>query len=156
MKIDAPSRADVIEVFDNMRVYDLIEMKAASIEDSYAEFRDDVVDRFSSGDGSFCAYLNDGTPVAVGAVIPGGEGRIQIGMFATDDFPKIAPALTKFVVRRLLPQYAAAGFSRAVCLSLGGYERAHAWLRAMGIERSADHEGVGRGGESFVEFERAI
>lgn len=155
MRIDAPTRQDVIEVATKMRAQDEAEFLAATREAEKDDFVALLAWRFTQDDNSFCAYLDE-RPVAVGAVIDYGDGVLQIGMFATDDFPRIAFPLTKFVLKRLFPRYAAQGFRRVECLSLASYDEAHRWIDALGLKRVGRFDGVGVAGEDFVQFARDL
>lgn len=155
MRIEAPSREDVIDIVRGMRAEDRRELRASTKLAEDEDFEDLVAWTFAQEENSFCAYLDD-EPIAVGAVIPFDDDTIQIGMIATDEFPRIAFALTKFVVRRLFPSYAAQGFKRVECLSIDGYGAAHRWIETLGMARLKVFSGVGRGGEDFIQFARDL
>lgn len=152
MRIDAPTTADVLSVARAMRPDDRKELEAATgfkgaqLETYLADMYGDAKEAFGAWDGD--------QPVAIGAMVPLTDGSIAIGMFATDGFHKIAVPLTRFVTRRLFPAYDAQGFTRAVCLSVGNYEKAHRWIALLGMTPVKTHIGAGRGGEDFIEFER--
>lgn len=153
MKIEAPSPEDVAEVVRNMRPKDRAEILAGMKTVPEDECEDLFIWTFASDlkEHTFCAYLDD-EPVAVGALVPVDKDRIDIGMVATEDFPRIAYSLTKFVRKRLLPKYAEMGFKRVECASIEGYDEAHRWIEALGLEKGDVLKGAGRNGEDFVQF----
>lgn len=154
MKIEAPTRAEVLEVAQNMREADRIEYMASFKDVTWPELPALLADVYGDAETSFCAYLND-DPVAVGAAIPVNPELLRIGMFATKDFPRIAFSLTKFVKNRLFPAYVARGFVRIECLSLSTYKDAHRWIETLGLVEEKTHEGIGTGGEDFIQFGRS-
>lgn len=153
MRIDIPSRDDVIEVALNMRPKDREELLASFPWGDENEMLSSLADRYGLGEHSFCAYL-DGDPIVVGAVVPLDGGMLALGMFATPDFNRLALALARFVNRRLLPRYRDAGFGGVICLSLDTYYDAHRWMSALGLDRGKVHEGIGAQGQDFIEFRK--
>lgn len=153
MKIEAPTRADVLDVARNMRPADREEFLASLKGVSEADMPEYLANLYGDADTSFCAYLND-DPVAIGAAVPVSGELLRIGMFATPDFPRIAFSLTKFVRNRLFPAYVARGFVRIECLSLATYSDAHRWIRTLGLDQEQTHHAIGTGGEDFIQFGR--
>lgn len=153
MKIDIPSREDVIEVAQNMRPKDREELLAAYPWADENDMLSSLADRYGHGEHSFCAYL-DGSPIVIGAVVPLEGGMLALGMFATADFNRLALALARFVSRRLLPRYQEEGFRGVICLSLDSYTDAHRWMTALGLDRGKVHEGIGAQGQNFIEFRK--
>lgn len=155
MKIDVPTRDDVIEVAQNMRANDREEFRATVAVADGDGLPRTLASVYDGMENTFCAYLDE-EPIAIGAVVPTDENTIQIGMFATDEFPRIAFALTKFVIKRLLPGYAAQGFSRVECLSVSTYSEAHRWIETLGLARGEELAGYGLNGENFIRFARDL
>lgn len=153
MRIDAPSRADVLAVARSLRPADLAELVAANHGYEADAIPELMADRYGDTDVALGAWLGD-TPVAIGAVVPIGAEVAQIGMFATNDFPKIALGMTRFVRNRLLPLYEARGFRRIECASVEGYDEAHRWIETLGLQRADTLAGFGAGGEDFIRFVR--
>lgn len=153
MRIEAPSPEDVAEVVRNMRAKDRAELLATMKHVAEDACEDLFIWTFAGEykDSTFCAYLDD-EPIAVGALVAAGDNKIDIGMVATEDFPRIAFAMTKFVRKRLLPKYAEMGFKRVEAASVAGYDEAHRWIETLGLKRIGVLEGVGRGGEDFIHF----
>ena len=152
MRIDAPLRADVRYVAENMRQKDIVEFRAVSRAESTDELIETLIERYGDRGDTICARLDDGTPVAIGAMI---ESRFNVAtllFFATDDFPQIAMALTRFIVQRLFPRYRNAGVHRIECVSHIDYAEAHRWIETLGLKKEAEMPGYGRNGETYLQF----
>lgn len=153
MKIDVPTRADVLEVAGNLRAKDMAELIAANPGFDADSIPLLMADRYGDSEHALGAWLDD-EPIAIGAIVPTGDGAAQIGLFATDEFPRIALAMTRFIRNRLIPQYEAHGFRRFECASVAGYDEAHRWIETLGLKRAETLPGIGAGGEDFIRFVR--
>ena len=152
MRIDAPLRDDVRHVAENMRQKDIVEFRAVSRAESTDELAEALIERYGDRGDTICARLDDGTPVAIGAMIESRFNVVTLLFFATDDFPQIAMALTKFIVQRLFPRYRNAGVHRIECVSHVDYVEAHRWIETLGLEKEAEMPGYGRSGETYFQF----
>ena len=87
----------------------------------------------------------------IGAVLmwPGACSAILI---ATDDWPKIAFAATRWVKRVFLPIYVAPTCHRAQCEVWEGNAVSIAWLESMGAKREGRLERYGKNGEHFLPY----
>ena len=153
MRIDAPTRADVLEVASNLRPKDMAELTAANPGHDADSIPLLMADRYGDAETSLGAWLDE-EPIAIGAIVPTSPGVAHIGLFATDDFPRIALAMTRFIRNRLIPQYEAHGFTRFECASIAGYDEAHRWIETLGLQRADTLAGFGAGGEDFIRFAR--
>lgn len=151
LRIDEPSSAFVRYVASNMREQDLAEFLAGSFADTKEELVDALVERYGEDAAVICAS-DDRAPVAVGAMIMARPNVITLMFFATDRFPKIARPLTRFIRQRLFPKYHAAGVHRIECVSVDGYDKAHAWIKVLGLSEEAVMPGYGKNGETFRQF----
>lgn len=152
MKIDAPSREDILAVALAMRARDYDEFSALSFTDSREALAEVLAGRYADRDDTFCAYAGD-DPVAVGAMVQSRPGVVTLMFFATDRLNEIGLALTKFITQRLFPAYRASGTHRIECVSLEGYDEVHRWIEVLGLRREAGpFHGFGKGGEAFVQF----
>lgn len=102
---------------------------------------------------TFFAKVND-TPAALIGGWPLWPGVWQVFAFGTDDFERVAPTLTKFALRFMVPAITNAGGHRAQCESIEGHDRAHRWLEHMGYENEGPMRKFGRNGETFYRFAR--
>ena len=152
MKIDAPTREDILSVALAMRDRDYDEFSALSPADSREALAETLADRYAGREDTFCAYAGS-EPVAVGAMVQGRPGVVTLMFFATDRLPEIGLALTKFITQRLFPAYRARGVHRIECVSLEGYEEVHRWIEVLGLRHEAGpFRGFGKNGEAFIQF----
>lgn len=79
-------------------------------------------------------------------------GVAQIGMFATDNFRKIAAGVNRFITREMFQDINRCNIHRMECFSLGTHAEAHSWLEWLGLSKEAELESYGRNGEKFVSF----
>ena len=91
----------------------------------------------------------DNEPVAVACAMPLWPGVWSAGMYATDLWPQVAHATTRWIVSRLMPDLIAAGAHRAECRSLATHVTAHRWLERLGATREAVLADCGRNRETF-------
>lgn len=152
MKTDAPTLHHVRYVADHMREQDAAEFLAVSRFETREQLARSLVERYARNDDVFCFSDDDGTPVAVGAMIESRPNVITLMFFATDMFDRIALALARFTLRTLFPRYRAAGIHRIECISIDGYERNHRWIELIGLQREAVLQRFGKNGEAFHQF----
>lgn len=79
-------------------------------------------------------------------------GVFSLWMFATPDWPLVAPAVTRWCHRVLKPSLLRAGAHRAECASLSDHTTAHRWLLRFGFTHEATMPGWGKRGETFLQF----
>ena len=92
------------------------------------------------------------TPAAVVAAAWTRPGVLALSMFATNDWPHVAAAVTRWCHRSLRPTLLRAGAHRAECQSLSTHAVAHRWLTRFGFVREAVMPGWGKRRETFVQF----
>lgn len=148
MKISSPAPGVVAYVARNLRRADLREFRAFSAFDAEDDIAADLIRRFDNRQ-TIVAFMDDGTPVAAGVAASLRPNVVSLGMFATDDFPVIAAALTKWVRRDLFPRLQAGGAHRIEAVSIEGHHQAHRWLTTLGLDRVATHEAWGKNRENF-------
>lgn len=140
----------VWDVAYRMREQDYEELAATS----FAANRHELADHLAVGIArvpTMFVGLAEEPSVVVGWSMPR-PGVALIGMFATDNFNKIASALNRFVTRELFQDINRHNIHRMECYSLGTHTQAHSWLEWLGLTKEADLEGYGRNGEKFVSF----
>lgn len=112
--------------------------------------------RYGMRDDVLCGADNDGTPIWIAGTIEGRPHVVTLLFFATDAFPKYALPTTRFVKKQLFPRYFEAGVHRMEAISLASYEKAHGWLRVLGLTpETGPLEGYGKRGEAFIQFSMA-
>jgi hypothetical protein len=76
-------------------------------------------------------------------------GVFEVWLFATDAWPRAAPAVIRWAVAELKPAMLAAGGHRAQCLSIADRHDAHRLLERFGFRREATLAQRGRRRETF-------
>lgn len=100
-------------------------------------------------------FGGDGLPVAFFGATQPWPGVFSAYMLATDDFPRVALPLTKFVKRVFIPYLRERGH-RIEARSIDGHTQAHGWLRLLGAGVEARMQRYGRNGEDFLIFTLAV
>jgi hypothetical protein len=91
----------------------------------------------------------NGAPVAALGAAEVTPGVFEVWLFATDAWPRVAPAVLRWAVGVLKPAMLAAGGHRAQCLSLAERRDAHRMLERFGFVREATLFQRGRHRETF-------
>jgi hypothetical protein len=97
------------------------------------------------------ASLN-GEPIAAIGMTLLWPGVVSVWMFATDSWPKVALALTRWAKKAIFQIMSDANIHRAQCWSLSGHDTAHRWLRHLGATEECVSPNYGRSGETFHLF----
>lgn len=136
-------------VVNNMRKSDVHEIFATTNASSAQEYVDEMMMLKRAG---LCGWIasQDGVPIAALGIMPMWHNVVNVWMFATDDFPKIALQLTRFVRRNMVPALTSGGIHRAQCFSMNGHVVAQRWLEILGAKREGVAKGFGSGGEDFT------
>lgn len=134
----------VIAVCDNLRALDRTELLACCFRNDTGEI---VLNTMHAGD---LTFIIDN--IAVFGATRIGPARYQVFMYATDDFPKIWMALTKFIIRGIMPELLHRGLERAECRSIATHKPAHRWLECLGASFECVARSHGKHGEDFYQF----
>lgn len=151
MKISTATPDEVQAVALAMRESDFEEFIATSFADDRVGLAESLRHRFGGHPDVLCAS-EGGKPIAICATIESRPNVLTLLFYATDDFPVVAAALSRFVKQRLFPPQVAAGAHRIECVSLVGHELAHRWIRYFGLTQEAVCRGYGKNGETFLQF----
>jgi hypothetical protein len=145
----APLHGDAVAfVARNMRAQDRAEIFATRFDDDAGRVAAETVAFARFG----CVAWSDRggqEPVAVACAIPSWPGVWSVGMYATDRWPEVAQATTRWIKGVLIPDLTAAGAHRAECRSLASHATAHRWLQRLGAAREARLAAYGRNREDF-------
>lgn len=153
MKIDVATAEDVRSVALRMRERDFDEFRATSAAESREQLADALAATYGGRDDVLAVY-HDGSPVCIGGTIEAWPNVISLLFFATDDFPKVAVPVTRFI-RKLFNRYEQAGAHRIQAISLDGHSYAHQWLGILGLKpETGPMVGYGKNGEAFIQFAR--
>ena len=151
MRVDVTTPENVRHVAERMRASDYREFSALSYANGLLELTALLVRDYGEHPSGICAYASD-EPVAVGAMVEGRPNVITLMFFATDDFPKIALPLTRFITKNLFEKYRAEGVHRIECVSIEGYDEAHRWIKLLGLRHEAVLPGFGKNAEAFHSY----
>lgn len=151
MKISKATAEDVLHVALNMRERDYEEFSALSKTDNKGALAEDLVARFGGQDHTLCGNL--GGPTVIAAAVETRPNVLSLLFFATDEFPKVADATTRFIKQQFFPAMVAAGVHRIEAVSLAGYEQSERWLGVLGLKpETSPLRGYGKNGEAFVMY----
>lgn len=153
MIIDVTTPENVRHIAERMRDSDYREFSALSHADSREALVEILVQNYGNHPSGICAYAGD-EPVAAGAMVEGRPNVVTLMFFATDEFPKIALPLTRFITKNLFEKYRAEGVHRIECVSIDGYDEAHRWIKLLGLHHEAVFPGFGKNGEAFHQFSK--
>lgn len=151
VSFDTATPADVAAVARGMRDVDVMEFLATSTAVDRDALAAELLQRYGGRDDLIVARLG-ADPVGIGGLIEHRPNVVTLLFFATDAFPAVALALTRFIARRLFPAVRAAGVHRIEALSHGERQDAHRWIGLLGLQHEATLRGYGRGGEAFEVF----
>lgn len=152
MKIEPARLDDVFYVAANMRDRDYEEFSAVSPAGDKEALACLLADRYGNRPDVMCGRMG-GTPICIGGTIEARPNVITLLFFATDEFPKIALPITRFIRKNLFPKLIAAGAHRIEAVSMAGHDQTHAWLRTIGLEaETGPLHGYGKNKEAFVQF----
>jgi len=140
---------DVAYVCRNMRKDDAREIFALQFGNDPDVIAIRVMQNWSIG---WVAW-NDHLPIAVIGAVEMWPGNWSAGMFATDDFHKIGPLLTRWVRRRMIPALRELGMHRAEAKSIEGHDVAHRWLERLGARVEGEPmRNYGKNRETFFTY----
>jgi hypothetical protein len=91
-------------------------------------------------------------PLAAMGAIECWPGVWSAWMIATDKWPSVARAATRWARFALDAVLVAAGAHRCECKSIADHRTAHRWLAHLGARPEAVHPGYGRNRETFITF----
>lgn len=135
-------------VTQNMRPLDRLEANATSFSEEPADLAVDVCMHW----GPTGAVLGIERPIAVIGATQRWPNVWTAWMFATDEFPRIGKAATRYARDVLLPTVRNVGMVRADARSLASNVAAHRWIELIGGRFESELKGFGKNGEDFVQF----
>lgn len=91
-------------------------------------------------------------PAALFAALETWPHVAAVAMIATDAWPEIALAATRWVRRQVVPALRAHGLHRAECRVLASHAAARRFLEACGARAEATLGGFGRSGADFLVY----
>jgi len=145
VKLDRLDYNGVYSVAENMRVSDRREIFATRWDSSPETLAADAMKSYEFG---WLAWLGD-APVCAFGGMPIHPGVWAVWMFATDDFPKVALSVTRFVRKYMKPVLQDLSH-RVECRSIEGHPDAQKWLEFLGMKQESVIPRYGRNGETFL------
>jgi hypothetical protein len=151
LKLATPNYGSVLAVAERMRDRDAAEFMAVSPFPDRKALEFNLSSRYGARSDTY-VVMHNGQAEAVGAMVQHRPHVVTLAFFSTDRFPEFAHPLTRFIVKRLFPQYRERGVHRIECVSIDGYAEVHRWIEALGLKREAIMPKYGRDGQTFVQF----
>lgn len=149
MKLVKLNLPDVLYVCHRLRAADRREVFALRFDDDPNLLAMEIVR--SWGPLAWTAH-HEHTPAAVFGATEMWPNVWSCWMMATDEYPKIALGMTKFVRRRIIPHLMESGATRCEARSIDGHTQAHRWIEGLGAVQEARLRRYGRNGEDFLVF----
>lgn len=147
MTIFKPTLASVHYVAANMRAADREEIDPLRFDPSPESLAATVM-----SDPTYVWLAAAPDPIAVFGMFEVRPRAWTAFAFATDDFPKVAASVTKFLIRHVAPHlFNTLGAVRIEAHSHVNHAGAHRWLERLGAKGTLDPE-YGPNGESYVHF----
>lgn len=148
MRLTSPSLAAAAYVCGRLRDGDREEAFALRWDDDADAL---AMDTLRWGKLSWAVY-DDALPVALLGATQLHPNVWSAWMLATDQWPRVALGVTKFIKRRMIPHLMESGATRCEARSIDGHTKAHRWLEALGAVQEARLRRYGRNGEDFLVF----
>lgn len=147
MTLYKPTYESVLHVAQNMRAADCEEIYPLLHDPSPEELARRVMSC-----PTFCWLAAAPHPIAAFGMFEVRPRAWTAFAFATDDFPKVALEMTKFLVRKVKPfLFNDMGAVRIEAHSHPAHTQAHRWLKMLGAKAEIDPE-YGPNGEPYVRF----
>lgn len=156
LRIETAAPEEIYRVAVDMRERDYAEISALHYAEGREELAQAITRHYSGNRDVLCVSL-DGEPICIGGCLPLRPRVASLMLFATDAFPRVGIAVTRFVKHQLIPRLEAAGIHRFEAVSLVGYDEVHDWLRLLGLEaETGPLRNFGKNGEAFVYFSKVV
>lgn len=139
---------DLRHVCRNMRAHNARELLATQFHDYPDLLADEVLSRDHLRIALSALLADDGVPTAFVGVWLLSPGVAGVQLVATDGWPLIARAATRYLRRRFMPA-ALAGVRRAECWVMRGGAFEERWLALLGFQPESVPVPRGKNGELF-------
>lgn len=144
--------SDCIYIAKHMRERDRREISAVTPHFEPSHFGMYVYRHFEAfGVAGLIASLEK-RPVAVVTLTADTPRSAQATMFATDEFDQIGKALTRHMLKTVLPFVTDKGLTRVEARCWEGHEKARKWMERLGAKQEAVIRGYGANGETFIQM----
>ena len=154
MKVYPAQYMDIAHVVCSMRAADRREVFAGRFDETNAGLVQDLEDAKPFFFALLCLADDDGTPVALIGGRLRWPGVASILMIATDDWPRIALAATRWVKRVAIPKIVDPVCHRSQCEAWEGNLVSLRWLSRLGYSVEGRLEAYGKNREGFLQYSR--
>jgi hypothetical protein len=146
------TRIDIETVVRAMRAEDAREVYAARFTDDPEHLIDELDEgrKYCLGFLALCAGEFD--PIGLLGARLRSPNVASVAMIATDRWPEIAFAATRFSIRYAIPAYLGSNVHRAQCECWEGNEVSKKWLEALGFTVEGTLRALGKNGEDFIQY----
>lgn len=148
-----PTAGDLVDLCTGMSAMDEREIFALR---EHRDRRRLAMEIYAKLPRAFLAYAigldSQATAIAFLGLWPQDESAGLLGahLFGTDDFPRLAGRLARWVRTSLRPEMLALGVRRIECRALAEHLGARAFIRACGAIEEAELPDLGKNGETYV------
>lgn len=156
MQVNRANHWAIKHVALGMRDRDYTEIEAMTPVTGRAELATYLAEAYGNNPAVLAVGFEGGPPVVVGGLIEWRPNVASLFLCATDDFPKLAKPLTRFIRDDLMFNAQARGVHRFEAVSMAGYDAAHRWLGHLGLTQEATCRGYGKRGENYIQFSKVI
>lgn len=155
MKIDIAAPGEIRAVALAMRERDVDEFSAVNFADTREELAALFEARYEGNPAVMCACWKD-RPACIGGALENRPGVASLLFYATDEFPKIALPMTRWLRNELFPRLLdEGGIHRIEAAALDGRKDVRAWLYTLGLQpETGPLFGYGKRGEPFIMFSK--
>ena len=143
------TRSDVQWVAFRMRETDRDELGAVNAAPDFATLVLALCEAHGGKVHATAVIADDLVPVAIIITRLDRPRVMSVGMFATDRWPRVAFATSRWALGTLRPVLFSSGVHRLEAASIEGNTAAHRWLEFLGFRREAVMPKFGRNGETF-------
>lgn len=145
--IAEPPFEDCLHVARNLRDRDREELCATTYDETPEFFARTAA---NTGAMRWCAYADDGEPIALQGVFPRWPGVWTAWAYGTDRWKEAVLALTRNSRRFVLPALYNANAHRVDAFSLASHTDARDWLSFLGAKPTNRLDKWGKNGEDFT------
>lgn len=140
--------ADIVEVARNMRPSDKRELYAYDP----TENPEKLARNLAAHERYHWVASSGWRPIVILSAIETAPTLWQVGMFATEEWPRVSLGCTLFFRHEIYPMLEKAGCNRAECRSYIHHATAHKWLEVLGAERECVLNDVGIHRDTYIQY----
>ncbi len=127
---------DITRVVEHMRAEDIFEVYSGRFDKTPQALMTDLWKAKRAALGFLALCAEDGRAIALLAAFLEAPARASVLMVATDEWPEIARAATRYAIRKAIPAYLG-GVKSAECRCWEGHSVSRRWLERLGFRAVA-------------------